>query len=118
MFISFGDIPKFTTYNIAQNSFKVSILVIDFFLDHERKRRRIRLRWHKAVTLVNNPDLVLEYIQKKLKRQKDRKRLIHEVFEDSEEGEDEVGKRRDGVIDAAVSVPAAIGAAMTVHSVV
>ena len=77
------------------------------------------MRWHKAVTLVNNPDLVLEYIQKKLKRQKDKKLLIREVFGDNEEDEDdEPEKVQDTVIDAAVSVPAAIGAAITVDSVV
>ncbi len=36
------------------------------------RRRRARLHWYKAYTLVTNPSLVLDYVQKKIKEQKKR----------------------------------------------
>ncbi len=34
------------------------------------RKKRIRIKWQKAMTLVNNPALVMEYIDSKMKKEK------------------------------------------------
>ena len=55
---------------------------IDFFSvpgDKLNTRRRARLRWFKAYTLIKNPDLVLDSMQRKFKDEKDKRFVMNAV---------------------------------------
>jgi len=41
-------------------------------METRQRRRRVRMKWLKAVTLVNNPPLVLERIEHLYRRRADR----------------------------------------------
>ena len=51
--------------------------------DNLNSRRRARIHWFKAYTLIKNPDLVLEYMQRKFKAEKDKQFTMNAVVSSS-----------------------------------
>ena len=47
--------------------------------DNLNTRRRARLHWFKAYTLIKNPNLVLDSMQRKLKDEKDKRFAMNAV---------------------------------------